>query len=436
MKFHFLPLILAASIPAATAFAEQAVSIQATSLNLRTETGAIRCSLKPTAALTAVARADGDWIKVKVQNAPGCPSEGFVHSGFVKSKTIPGLQVNAEGLSFRSEPNLSEDSYECALPRGTKLVQKADRPVKKGDNTFVKVRLGDAVNGCPEEGWVSKDFLKASAEAGSGLVALPVISRNTGTPPDNVPDCNGAGCNDRNRNPTITTMNRVSDGIGNRISDEPPRPPAEVPNAGGTFLKSLRTLIANPRARGTGLKTNRGLVQMPLFSPRGNVGACGSHHYNPNSPVGSDAYTNPLTACVLTDLMQEWKRTVCPTRSGCTLQWGDISHITDPGFQGAHRTHTVGLCVDIRPMRKGGFADSPIVYTDSSYDRVAMKKLVDMAKARGANLGQLFFNDTRIGTRPMTGHSNHLHVCFPDNAKTRAVCKNLKVDPNVCPELP
>ncbi|MGZ3695627.1 MAG: SH3 domain-containing protein [Bdellovibrionota bacterium] len=458
----FTPLnfiTVALAVLSTPAWADQVVSVTSNSLNVRTSSGAILCEVKQGKDLIATGRADGDWIKVKV-NLPGCPKEGFVHSANIKGKASSVVSKNAvtavvenEGLSFRNKPNLSEESYECALPKGTKLSPTPEAPVTHGENTWIKVKIPAEVKGCPEEGWVSKTYVKwqngaaVSTQVTSNLSALPQVTRLTTAAPDNVPDCNGAGCNRTQSDPAIKQMNGVSNSIGRKIADEPapPRPPmpipnqpkhvvADIPESEGTFQDSLNTLIRNPSARGTGLKTNRGLVQIPLLGSRGNIGPCGSNHYQPDQPIGNDVYANPLTACVLTSILQDWKK-ICPDRSGCTLQFGDISDRSRPLFN-SHHSHTQGLCVDIRPMRKGGFEDSPLTYTDSNYDRAMTRKLINLMKSKGANLGQFFFNDTGLGTRPLAGHSNHIHSCYPPNAVTRSVCANLKVDPKICPELP
>ncbi|MGE3262833.1 MAG: SH3 domain-containing protein [Bacteriovoracia bacterium] len=421
-----------------TALADQTVTVTSSGLNVRTAGGAILCEVSRGSELIATGRADSDWIKVKV-NARGCPAEGFVHSAYIKAKASAATtEVDTEGLSFRSAPNLSEESYECALPKGTKLIPTADRAVVHGVNTFIKVKLPNAIRGCPNQGWVSKNYLKARAAAAADLVSLPQIVRPSTTPPDNVPDCNGAGCNRARSDSAVNAMTSVSNAIGTRISDMDPTPAPVIPPAPtvpkpSTFVASLQALIKNPRASRAGLKTNRGLVQIPLLG-RGNVAPCGSNHYQPDQPVGNDVYANPVTACVLISVLQDWRK-ICPDRAGCTLQFGDISDRSRPLFN-SHRSHTQGYCIDIRPPRKGGFADSPVNYTDSGYDKAMARKLINLLKSKGVNTGQLFFNDTSLGTRPLANHSNHIHACFPPSAVTRNVCANLKVDPKVCPELP
>jgi hypothetical protein len=180
-------------------------------------------------------------------------------------------------------------------------------------------------------------------------------------------------------------------------------------------------------------KDKRGLVQIPVLGSIGNIGPCGSHHYNPDSPPGIDAYVTPFAGCMMTAMMQKWKKDFCPTRSGCTLQWGDASHGTKNRFP-PHRTHRDGTCVDIRPMRKGGFSDTPLKYKDGGYDRDTTKKLVSLAQSMGASL--VIFNDPKIKLKRAGGHNNHLHICFTPNEVSEKECKNLRINANTCGELP
>lgn len=178
-------------------------------------------------------------------------------------------------------------------------------------------------------------------------------------------------------------------------------------------------------------RRNRGLVQLPTRGERGNIGPCGSFHYNPdrNKKTGEvvDNYASPLTACAFMSLLQDWKKRCPDSQQGCRVAWGDISHKTALRFNG-HSTHTHGNCIDIRPMRKGGFDNAPLVYQNSDRDTTAA--FIRLAKAKGAS--PVLYNDPKAGGAYSSGHHNHMHICFHSNKKTRDVCANYKYDANVC----
>lgn len=438
---------LLTTLLAPLALASQTGTVSSVGLNLRTASGNILCELKQGTEVNAIGKADGDWIKVKV-NAPGCNQEGFVHGGYVKGKSVTTTRasrtakVTAEDLSFRTKPNLSEESFDCALDKDTELELTNEAPVTRGENTWVKVKLKGSVEGCAKEGWVSQAYIKNTGAPATtvsstlNLATLPTVGRLVAASDDCADGNCAANLRPSRSEPALAQMSRVSTVISQRVPDAPARPatPPPVAASSGTFVDSLKSIMKNPRVKGTGLNLNRGLVQIPLKGKRGNIGPCGSNHYNPDSPPGVDAFANPLTACVLTSVMQDWKK-ICPERSGCTLQFGDISH-RERAFFNTHKSHTQGLCVDVRPMRKGEFQDTPMAFTNPNYDRATTKKFISLVKSKGANLGQLFFNDAKAGANKMTGHNDHIHVCFPSNPTTRSVCNNLKVDPALCPELP
>lgn len=210
---------------------------------------------------------------------------------------------------------------------------------------------------------------------------------------------------------------------------------AENTQAYGTespFLNDLKKRIDNGSCSGTKLSCARGLVQIPLQGKLGNIGPCGSHHYRPDPPPGTDAYAAPIANCAFTAVLQEWKKSYCPDRSGCTISWGDASHKSKAKYNG-HNDHTDGECIDMRPLRKGAFIDSGLSWKSSDYDREKTAELIGVMKKMGATV--VLFNDTRAGGKKASGHSNHIHVCFKNTQDTRYVCNDLKVDGNICPEL-
>jgi hypothetical protein len=412
-------LLIGAHAPAAET---RSVTVAtARGLNVRTADGEFLCAVPDKTTLTAIGRhGDGDRIKVKI-TSPGCKGvkEGFVSSNFVRADDGRAQEslVEPEALSLRGQPNLNDKYWECSLPRDTRVTVLPNTRKSTADARWVKVKVLHPVQGCDtNEGYVAEAYLKGVDQ----FEDLPLVA---GTQDENdVADCSGEGCRDNDRRDrAVKSMEGLSRKIGRKIADE---------GTPGPFVDGLKKMLKNRRAKPEGLNVSRGLAQLPL---KGNRGPCGSFHYNADRPLGVDAYANPLTACVFTAVMQEWKKDFCPShREGCRIQWGDISHKNAPRFNG-HMTHTDGYCIDIRPMRNGAFGDSPMTYTSRGYDREMTGKLVNLLKKRGGSA--IYFNDTRLGTRAVHGHHNHVHVCFKDNDTTRATCNNLKVDPNVCPEL-
>lgn len=184
-------------------------------------------------------------------------------------------------------------------------------------------------------------------------------------------------------------------------------------------------------------KNKRGLLQIPVEG--GNVGPCGSFHYNPdgwNSKKKKgevvDNYAAPVTACAFMSLLQKWKEKCPDSGDGCRVAWGDISHRDRKYFSG-HKTHTNGNCIDIRPFQKGSFVPTPLTYTSSKYSRTYTSQFIAMAKQLGAT--QVYFNDKKSGGSPMSGHSNHIHLCFHNNKKVRKTCADYEYNSFVCGEM-
>lgn len=314
------------------------------------------------------------------------------------------LAENSVSIGSRTAKVLDESADEvCRLTRKTKVEAVA----LIEDSDLVKVKL--PIKGCPEEGYIQKKHLKGS------LKGLPTQSIEAiDTPAEDCVNCN---------NP----------------------PPTDSGRAMEVIFESLKAIEAlaeeNPLGRHFGHvmkkwkqnKDKRGLVQIPLMGEEGNFGPCGSHHYNPDEPVGIDAYVTPFTGCLLTAVMQEWRKNFCLYQSGCTLQWGDASHGEKVRFP-PHSTHRDGTCIDIRPMRKGDFEDKPLTYKFAEYDRATTQKLVTMMKEMGAS--KVIFNDPEIDASRRKKHDNHIHVCFEPNETSEKTCKNLRVEQRLCRELP
>lgn len=402
-----------------TAFAEPPyaeVQVTASGLNVRDADGNILCSVRRDESLVAIGRRlDTEALKVSV-NSSRCPGikEGFVAAKYVRPKEgVKSNQytVDVDGLSFRSAPTY-DNSWRCSLPLDTEVLGTDVKLVKAADVSWVYVKLKNPVPGCPNEGYVANSYL-SSAES---FRKLPVVTV-TGE------DCADCGAT-KEKDDALGALSGVSKDLNGKLN------PDQTANP---YVEELKKMIRNPKYRAKGFPTSRGLAQIPLIGKRGNIGPCGSHHYNPDKPVGVDAYANPLTACTFISALQDWKKKFCPNgEDGCTVAWGDISHKSKPEFSG-HRTHTNGQCIDIRPMGEGDFQDAPLSYRDRRYDQKKMRQFVEFLRAKGGS--NMYFNDTSLGTKAIKGHHNHIHVCFKDNKKTREACNNLQVDSNVCPEL-
>lgn len=236
-----------------------------------------------------------------------------------------------------------------------------------------------------------------------------------------------------------------------------------------------------------------GLVRLPTANIGSTIGLCGTYHYNPdhlaltpkqfedykagkyhgsgiqnNQEVGS--YLTEIAACRLVDVFQEWTKE-CETfnldKNICAIQWGDASHRDTKKFNPhSVKYHGFGSCIDIRPIKKGSLeeftaehADDPelplflkrkenyrdwiVSTTDTYYDREKTMKLIEILKAKGADT--IFFQDLEMQKdkgwkksptfKPMKGHANHIHVCFPDNSNNREACEKFVYKRSVCGAL-
>ena len=77
-----------------------------------------------------------------------------------------------------------------------------------------------------------------------------------------------------------------------------------------------------------------------------------------------------------------------------------------------HKSHQLGVDVDVRPMRKDG-ENAPVTITDSQFDRELTTELIKVWW-RLAPTQAVFFNDQSVIdaglSRFVNGHHNHFHV--------------------------
>jgi penicillin-insensitive murein endopeptidase len=74
-----------------------------------------------------------------------------------------------------------------------------------------------------------------------------------------------------------------------------------------------------------------------------------------------------------------------------------------------HKSHTNGLQVDVRPLRKDGL-EHAVSWMDSQYDEAATAKLIELFRTF-APVTRVFFNGRGIPfVLPLSGHDDHFHV--------------------------
>ncbi len=438
-------VLFATALPVLSAFAaDSKVRVLSPDLNVRSAgslESKVICMVAKGTELTKLSETNtGGWLKVKANgygsDGSTCIAEGYVKARHVENvlSTAPKTQeasqpviktqvpqakkvrVLSPDLNVRSAGSL-ESKVICMAAQGTVLTQLSE-PNNKG---WIKVKVngyGSDGSTCIAEGYVKARYVENTSP----------VTVTAKTPPES--ECEGESCGKKSgRSPAVSSQSLA------KLSEEID----ETLDSGSAFLNGVKAMIANPKAEPAGLTVNRGLVQMPTI---GNRGPCGSFNYN---PLGGESnpnriYANPLTACVFTSLLQEWKRTVCPnSKDGCRISFGDISR-KNAGDFGSHEEHANGTCIDIRPMQKGAFENRRVLYTHEQYDQEMMDKFVKFLRKNGGS--NIYFGDPTIrkansGVKdPVPNqHDNHIHVCFKDNDITRNVCDNLKVDPAVCPEL-
>jgi|GEM_PF-3823601 len=187
-----------------------------------------------------------------------------------------------------------------------------------------------------------------------------------------------------------------------------------------------------------GVGEGRYIFRVPKLSDQSFYGACGSFHYNPDSPDWIDAYVHPKAGCVFMQILQKWRQDYCKSSElGCRLSWGDISHYSQNYFSG-HKTHTHGFCIDMRPFRQGAFANTPLWYTDPAYDQKTTREFLRMIRAQ-FNPSPVYFNDPLLIKEGLStaksGHDNHIHFCLPQNREDEQSCRNYRLNEKICPFL-
>lgn len=144
-------------------------------------------------------------------------------------------------------------------------------------------------------------------------------------------------------------------------------------------------------------KDRRGYFMLPQ-APEG------AGYYVYGTPgQGGGQYAHPVLMTVLLFVEREWQAT-----ERLKFGIGNIS-LAEGGEFKPHESHTNGLQVDLRPLRKDG-AQVRVDYFQSGYDREATTKLIGLFLMH-PSIKKVFFNDTAIpSVLPLAGHNDHFHV--------------------------
>jgi peptidoglycan hydrolase-like protein with peptidoglycan-binding domain len=118
-------------------------------------------------------------------------------------------------------------------------------------------------------------------------------------------------------------------------------------------------------------------------------------------------------------------------RTGQRLAVGDIS-LERGGSLAGHRTHRVGLDVDVRPARtRGSSCRAGISYRMRSYDRQGTRELIQaIHDAAPGHVKLIYFNDPQLIREGLTlrypNHDAHLHIryCEADHPLAAYRCPN------------
>lgn len=90
---------------------------------------------------------------------------------------------------------------------------------------------------------------------------------------------------------------------------------------------------------------------------------------------------------------------------------GQISH-KGGGPMPPHKSHKLGIDVDVRPLRKDG-KNASVTITDPQYDRTTTTELIKLWWKK-APVQAIFFNDPEVIQKNLSrfvdGHNNHFHV--------------------------
>jgi murein endopeptidase len=127
----------------------------------------------------------------------------------------------------------------------------------------------------------------------------------------------------------------------------------------------------------------------------------------------SRSYGLPETIQALQEIAAAWQG-ADPRRPPIVI--GDVSPHGGSVLEfKPHKSHRIGLDIDIRLMRGDG-REGPVRYQDAAYSRTLTQELVNRIINNSIlPVRLIFFNDPELKSkivRPFPGHDNHLHVRF------------------------
>jgi penicillin-insensitive murein DD-endopeptidase len=91
---------------------------------------------------------------------------------------------------------------------------------------------------------------------------------------------------------------------------------------------------------------------------------------------------------------------------------GHISRKNGGSFDPPHKSHKLGVDIDVRPLRKDN-KNQEVTITSDSYDQAATAELIALWWEK-APVQLILFNDKKViaagNSRPFKGHDNHFHI--------------------------
>jgi len=166
----------------------------------------------------------------------------------------------------------------------------------------------------------------------------------------------------------------------------------------------LRNLVMSPHLKGRPVSNlspqdARGFFMLPQAPEQAG-------YYTYGMPGrGAAHYAHPSLISLICMIEHRWQ-----SMEDRKFGIGNISVAGGAGMQD-HRSHTSGLDVDVRLIRKDG-RHAPVTRFDSQYDCDATARLIQLFfESRKVNV--IYFNDISItGVKYLGGHDNHFHVAL------------------------
>lgn len=144
-------------------------------------------------------------------------------------------------------------------------------------------------------------------------------------------------------------------------------------------------------------KDSRGFFMLPQAPEQ-----CGYYVYG-TPGQGDGQYAHPALLSALSWVEREW-HAIDARKFGV----GNISLAGGQRYP-FHGSHTSGLQVDVRMLRKDGRC-LPVTRFEQQYDREATARLIALFQRHPA-VSTVLFNDVRVpGVRFWLGHDDHFHV--------------------------